>query len=280
MDSQDDNVNDIHVVEVLNAQVGEDIAEGPSHGTQQPSVTSESEESTDASNDAVTKSPKKRTALSVLTPKAPKRPDHTRRCKRCFCYPMSVEADYNIQRQTPDFDSQLKHMEYERKPSKHLLMIETLLASEFLVGKGMSLKICLLRDEDLSIGESVIILLTQGKNEIRIPASSFLKSKMNKINGYMLFYEEHETEELTVIDEELYAEFFKDSVGQWVTLKAYKDGDVLDCIYLCAATWIQIKSIAPLMQLCTDHYTNLVLSGGACEAKICMSPVISKQMFQ
>lgn len=263
-------------------QPGVDVPEGPTVVPKHDD-SSDSERSTHMSDSDSSpppaKSPKKRIGDSLRTPMAPKRPDRSRRQKKCYCYPMSLEADYNTCKEITNFDSQLKHIEFEANRKQHLLLIDTLLSSEFLIGKGMCVKVALLRDDSLNTGDRVILVILQGKNEVKVPAVRFLKSTVSKINNYMMFYDENETEELPIVEDAVFAEFFEDSTTQWVGLKAYESGNVTECVYMCSPTWVQMKTLAPVMLQCAEHYTNLILSGGVCEPNVECSPIVPQKLF-
>lgn len=215
----------------------------------------------------VTKTPERSDTL----PETPKRfrMRGFSRCKvRCVCSVMDSEDNWNGETATV-FHNQLKHDDFQGL-RKHLTLNETQLCSEFLIGTGTVIKLCLLKNVNLSTDERVVLMILSGCNEIRIPAFKFLQKGVELINSGVLYHSDHvkADNEMSLLDGLLNVEYYKDSYTRWIILKQLTQFYVAERIYMSAATWAEFRKIVPMIEQIMNFYIDLILQKRGCRRSL------------
>ena len=174
---------------------------------------------------------------------------------------MYVEKKWNMSVATT-FYSQEKQEELNDGKPQHITEDDVLLSSTFLVGEEMRVKIVILKDDALICSDRVLIVISQGANEISGNAMLFLRKGIAYINEGMGFAcDQEESTEKFICKGMMYVELYRDTLTTWVVMRNYCKGYVSERIHMSAPTWVEFKGLFPLLTQCTDHYINLVLQG-------------------
>jgi hypothetical protein len=176
----------------------------------------------------------------------------------CVCDAMNSEHEWNSETATV-FHNQLKHTEFHAM-RRELKLGDTVLGCEFVVGKSTHLKICLLKDKDLSIDDKVILIIISGLNEIRVPALKFVEKAMPAITQQFLTpCSGHPEDDMKLPELDVYAEVYADAFTKWMVLREYIRGYVAEKIHISVHTWVEFKRLSNLIHGVATYYTDLVL---------------------
>lgn len=192
-------------------------------------------------------------AGDVASPSAKKR----RAGVKCYCEAFEQEAEMNARGPVIAVEAAVEKL---RIP--HLTPLDTYLMSEFTIGKEMFVKVCLLRNEMLDVDERLVLIIKQGRYEIRLPALVFLEKSVRCVDAaFLQCYDEYQCfNVLNFCGNRAQAEFQNHSDMTWMVLRQFVNDYTSEKIHMSASTWVEFKALLPILKLSTEYYLGLVMS--------------------
>lgn len=177
-------------------------------------------------------------------------PDYGKHMQKCICPPSEVEVAENGRHKTP-----------LPLPERPLRYSDCLLSSEFQVSKNLMVSVNLLSTLKEVGSNRVKIGFHTGGCQVFFYSRSFLKSVFDRVTMGLLTASAEYTGEMDTLcfRENNTLEFVRDNVCAWVIMRTYVDGKENAYIKMCSSSWVEVKRIQPLIAMCVDHYTNLLL---------------------
>jgi hypothetical protein len=174
----------------------------------------------------------------------------------CSCDVLETERQWNNETATC-FLGQLKNEDFHDKRTK-LQTADTLLASEYKVGKNIHIKLCLLKVFDCDIEARVSIVMIAGQNEISFPALYFLNKMVPKVTSLILLASNKvHSHDFTKIG--ICMSTYADSMCDWICFRKFFLGYTTEKIYLSSITWGEMRALVPIIAKTADYYTNMLL---------------------
>ncbi|KAF4524511.1 hypothetical protein B566_EDAN011522 [Ephemera danica] len=201
----------------------------------------------------------------ICLPSTP-RPKRTRSRFQCECNTMNVEYKRNVRSLVESIEAE--HNVNIQSKRKRLSEPERWLSSEFVIGKGLVVRIVVLSDLLMEPGKRVVLSISSERNQINLNALSFFKTcnALHRIFANYNTQEDDESEnEISLCEGSAYVEIINDEEGLWMLFRQYVGDWVSDRIYMSSRTWLDFRSLFPLLINCVDVYiATLLLQDSMC----------------
>lgn len=142
---------------------------------------------------------------------------------------------------------------------KRLTDEEIALSAEYTVGNLTYLKIVALKEKRNGIHDSIIVLMSSGKNEISMKARYFIEHVIPIINSAVT--NASTDSEIYPFGNYIRTQVYKEDKCTWLLWRSYTEGMLVERLYMDSNTWRQIQSLQPILEATLQQYSMAYLRG-------------------